>query len=68
VLINDLLEDFTFICIYIIIVSIFQKVLSFPSKKLVFEKIFKNNFNIAENKIISVEATNVEHIIKCETI
>ncbi len=67
-LINDLLEDFTFICIYIIIVSIFQKVLSFPSKKLVFEKIFKNNFNIAENKIISVEATNVEHIIKCETI
>jgi hypothetical protein len=37
-------------------------------KSLVFEEIFKNNFNIAENKIISVEATNIEHVIKCETI
>jgi hypothetical protein len=38
------------------------------SKSLVFEEIFKKKFNITENKIISVEATNIEHVIKCETI
>jgi hypothetical protein len=48
--------------------SIFQNILYFPSKKLVFEKIYNNNFNVAENEIISVEATILEHIIKCETI
>ncbi len=50
---------------YIIIFSIFQKILYIPSKNLVFKKIFKKSFNI---KIISVEATNIEHIIKYETI
>jgi hypothetical protein len=53
---------------YMIIIGIFQKILYFPSKQFGLEEIFKNNFNIAENKIISVEATNVEHVIKCETI
>jgi hypothetical protein len=48
--------------------SIFQKILYFPSKKLVFEKVFNNDFNVAENYIISVEATILEHIINCETI
>jgi hypothetical protein len=35
---------------------------------LKFEKIVKIFFNIAGNNIISVEATKVEHSVKCETI
>jgi hypothetical protein len=45
---NDLFEDFTCFKIYMYF-SIFQNILYFPSKKLVFEKIFNNNFNVAEN-------------------
>jgi len=53
---------------YISILAYFKRFYIFHKKKLVFEKIFNNNFNVAENYIISVEATILEHIIKCETI
>jgi hypothetical protein len=46
--------------------SILQKILYFPSKKFGLWKNILKQF--AENKIISVEATNIEHVIKCETI
>jgi hypothetical protein len=54
--------------IYIWLLAYSKRFSIFLLKSLVFEEIFKNNFNIAENKIISVEATNKEHVIKCETI
>jgi hypothetical protein len=57
------------VCVCVWILLAYSKRFSiFLKKSLVFEEIFKNNFNIAENKIISVEATNIEHVIKCETI
>jgi hypothetical protein len=45
-----------------IIIRIFQKILYFPSKKFGLWKNILKQF--AENKIISVEATTIEHVIK----
>ncbi len=54
--------------IYIWLLLAYSKIFSIFLQKNLVEEIFLKNFNIAESKIISVEATNIEHVIKCETI